>query len=881
MLKRKCGKKVLYILLIAVLVCISLVIHREMDQVYATSPVQATYYVSPDGDDTNPGTESQPFATIEKARDIIRTINDNMVGDIIVYIRGGKYYIEDTITFDERDSGTNGYKIYYKNYNGEEPEIIGGQKVTGWTLHEGNIYKAYVGTNWQPYNMIENGVTCTVARTPNTGYFEVDTKVIEGVSFKYKSADIPSQFDYSHASVMIWVGQAHWDWFTSLLSIDHVDFANNTIQVNPSTNTFRTMDTGARYYLKGSLDFLDAPGEFYYDQENGYVYYWPGNEAIDQQEIIAATVKNVIELKGSSPENPVMNLQFEGLKLVLSNYTNEHWSYQDPGTVGVGDNNEYDHGRYGLVYMENASYNTIKFCKLWNAGFSGIILNYAASHNTIYGNWIQNAGYHGIFLTGWGPNRGGFNSIDEAYVNHHNTVSNNYIYNCGLNVGHGSGVQLYMSGENEISYNQIHRMPRYGISLKGQRWGTQPSPYYGDTVTFDNHYDFNLCKDNVIKYNDIYDLCNDSGDCGAVEGWGTGKGNYVFNNRLHDYYNDVSSYAFFGYMNDDDSDYYTLENNLVYNWAGTKAFQNNGNSYLTYTNNHQCINEQDAMTKALQNNIDWESVGLKADFPFDTSIIPSVLLPTKLEAEKAQLSGGASINTNHPGYSGTGFIDEYGNTGATTTFTVNVPEAGDYQVTLRYSGELVERILGIYVNGIKVKDTNLSPTPDWDTWASKKEVLTLDEGINHIAYKNDSGNSGVANLDYIIVAPKTETTLLIEAENYSSMSGIQLHSDGKVVGWCDDGDWVSYDNIDLGTGYNQLTANVAVDPSSAGKRAEIRLDSTTGTVIGTLTVQDTGSWSIFEEQSTTLTGGSGIHNIYIIFKDGYGVGNFDWFRFSN
>ncbi|WP_304942791.1 carbohydrate-binding protein [Vallitalea guaymasensis] len=879
MLKNKSFNKTIIILMVFVTTHVFVITPISMEQAYAAG-IQATFYVSPDGNDTNPGTESQPFATITKARDVIRTINDNMTGDIIVYLREGKYYIEDTITFNESDSGTNGYKIYYRNYNNEEPEIVGGQKITGWTLHEGNIYKAYVGSNWQPYNMIENGVTCTVARTPNTGYFKVDTKVVEGISFKYKAEDIPDTFDYSDASVMIWVGQAHWDWFTSLLSIDNVDFTNKTIKVNPSTNTFRTMDTGARYYLKGSLDFLDTPGEFYYDQSDGYVYYWSGNDSIDQQEIIAATVNNVIELKGSSTDNHVMNLHFEGLKMVLSNYSNEHWSYQDPGTIGIGDNNEYEHGRYGLFYMENASHNTIRFCKIFNAGFSAIILNYAANNNTIYGNWIQDAGYNGIYLTGWGPNRGGFANITEAYVNHNNIISNNYIYNCGLNVGHGSGVQLYMSGNNEISYNEINRMPRYGISLKGQRWGTQPSTYYGETVTFDNHYDFNLCKDNVIKYNDMYDLCNDSGDCGAVEGWGTGKGNYVFNNRLHDYYNDVSSYAFFGFMNDDDSDYYTLENNLVYNWAGTRAFQNNGNSNLTYINNHHSTNEQDAMTKASQNGIDWDNVGLKGDFPFDTSLVATVLLPTKYEAEKAVLSGGASINTNHTGYSGTGFIDGYGSTGAATTFSVNTSKTGHYEVVLRYSGEVSERTLGVYVNGTKALDTNLPPTSDWDSWASKKEVLTLDEGLNTITYKNDAGNNGVANLDYIIVTPCTVEPITIEAEDYDSMNGVNLHPGDQVVGWCDDGDWLCYNNINLGNGYNELVVKVAVDPAYAGKRAEIRLDSVTGTLIGTLTIGDTGSWDTFQEQTISLTGGSGVHDIYVVFKDGSGVGNFDWFRFD-
>ena len=87
--------------------------------------------MSPTGSDTNPGTESAPFQTITKARDVVRTVNSNMTGDIYVYLRGGDYRITSTITFGTQDSGTNGHRIYYQAYPGETPVINGATKVTG------------------------------------------------------------------------------------------------------------------------------------------------------------------------------------------------------------------------------------------------------------------------------------------------------------------------------------------------------------------------------------------------------------------------------------------------------------------------------------------------------------------------------------------------------------------------------------------------------------------------------------------------------------------------------------------------------------------------------------------------------------------------------
>ncbi len=70
----------------------------------ASAGTQATYYVSPTGSDSNPGTLSAPFQTITKARDVVRMINSNMTGDIYIYLRGGNYSITSTITF-----GTTGF----------------------------------------------------------------------------------------------------------------------------------------------------------------------------------------------------------------------------------------------------------------------------------------------------------------------------------------------------------------------------------------------------------------------------------------------------------------------------------------------------------------------------------------------------------------------------------------------------------------------------------------------------------------------------------------------------------------------------------------------------------------------------------------------------
>lgn len=71
-----------------------------------------TYYVSPDGSDTNPGTQAQPWQTIQKA---VKTV---VAGDTVL-VRGGEY---STVYggWSFQSSGTQSQPITISNYSGEQ-----------------------------------------------------------------------------------------------------------------------------------------------------------------------------------------------------------------------------------------------------------------------------------------------------------------------------------------------------------------------------------------------------------------------------------------------------------------------------------------------------------------------------------------------------------------------------------------------------------------------------------------------------------------------------------------------------------------------------------------------------------------------------------------
>ena len=114
----------------------------------ATNGSNTYFYVAPDGDDGNSGTLEKPFKTLDRSREAVRTIKwkqmSGQVRDIVVMLRGGRYYHTKPVLFTENDSSNYGCKITYRNYPGEKPVLIGGMPVSGWKKYKGKIYRANI-----------------------------------------------------------------------------------------------------------------------------------------------------------------------------------------------------------------------------------------------------------------------------------------------------------------------------------------------------------------------------------------------------------------------------------------------------------------------------------------------------------------------------------------------------------------------------------------------------------------------------------------------------------------------------------------------------------------------------------------------------------------
>ncbi len=121
------------------------------------------------------------------------------------------------------------------------------------------------------------------------------------------------------------------------------------------------------------------------------------------------------------------------------------------------------------------------------------------------------------------------------------------------------------------------------------------------------------------------------------------------------------------------------------------------------------------------------------------------------EAESATIFHG-TVDSDHAGFSGTGFVNGTNEVGSYVEFTVPDAQAGAATLTFRYAnGTTAVRPMDLTVNGGTPTSTAFGSTTDWTSWTNATVPVTLTAGTNTIRVTSTTANGG-PNLDYLEVA---------------------------------------------------------------------------------------------------------------------------------
>ena len=233
---------------------------------------------------------------------------------------------------------------------------------------------------------------------------------------------------------------------------------------------------GAEWYVENIREFLDAPGEWYYDDRNSTLFYFPKDSTNLPTSGVGTFLRQLISIKGTI-DNPVSNITIANLT-----FTQTQPTYLDEYEVpSAGD---YSVHRGGTVFVEGVKNFLLQNCTFDSPGGNALFLSNYIRGAVIEGNEFVYTGDNAIVSAGstdlingtsgnqprgtqiignlmheigiWGKQVAGyFQAITAGTVLRDNVMFNGP--RAGINFNDGFG------GGNLVEYNLIFNMVRETI----------------------------------------------------------------------------------------------------------------------------------------------------------------------------------------------------------------------------------------------------------------------------------------------------------------------------------------------------------------------------------------------------------------------------------
>lgn len=505
------------------------------------------YFVSVSGNDTSSGlSPAQAFATLQKARDVVRAHRKQRSPDTTyVYLLKGEHKIKEPLLLTAEDGGTQSGPVIYSAYNKDRVVLNGGEKITGWRRYKDNIWVAELpqvkAGRWSFIQLFVNGKERKRARLPKTGFYRVkgfpdgDLKAgyqTKSKRFEFAQGDMKSTWKNIQDIDVI----AYHFWTDTHLTIESVNDSTHTVNFKyPSGKVFTDdfNNDGARYVVENVWEGLQDTGDWYLDKKEGKLYYisLPG-EDMSKTEVWAPVTSGFITLAGNALEKPVTDIYFRNIIFQYANVQLPAGNTNDAqGSSSIA----------AIINLKGAQRCVFDRCTITNTGGFAFNLAEGCSYNQFTYNTITNIAAGGFKMNGA---KAGETPLLQT---HHNIISDNEISNYGTIFPSAVGVLLMHSRNNEVVHNNIHHGYYTGVSV-GWEWGYQRS----------------VSRDNVVAYNYIHHIGQGLlSDMGAVYTLGVSPGTVVRNNLIHDV--DSHNYGGWGIYNDEGSTHILVENNIVYN----------------------------------------------------------------------------------------------------------------------------------------------------------------------------------------------------------------------------------------------------------------------------------------------------------------------------
>jgi parallel beta-helix repeat protein len=524
-------------------------------------------YVAPDGADTNAGSRGAPFATLEKARDMIR--EKRKAGDKslwTVWLRPGRHERSSTfhLTAEDRDT------IYRPH--GSDICVTGGFRITNWKNEGNGVWSAEVPgikdgtvyfeqlfvyetrairarwpktqTDWKfgetrKDYLIPQAVKQVITTNANKSVV-IEQYVIAKAGELDVLAKVPKE-ELRTAALVV-----HHNWDTTRRIILDYDAANNTVKMaGGQWKPWNPWRNNSLYYVENVRSAFTDPGEWFLAKQEGKVYYRPRPYEDMKKAVVQAPRNGMVQLVKM---DGCVNVTFSGVQFGVSDTPRREKEMNHGGLAALlgGDLSKPGPTQFepcqaagnteALILADNITSCTFENCLIQNTGEYGLWIRGNCHSNRVEGCQIFDTGAGSVRLCDF-PNK-----KNSAF---------NVIKNCTLTRGgrfHGSSTAVWIGEgtDNTLTHNHIADHYYTGISV-GWCWG-----YHGKSFR------------NEISYNLVENIGQAAlGDMGGIYTLGTQTGTRIINNVFRNI--DSFTYGGWGIYPDEGSEGLLIENNLVYN----------------------------------------------------------------------------------------------------------------------------------------------------------------------------------------------------------------------------------------------------------------------------------------------------------------------------
>jgi hypothetical protein len=365
---------------------------------------QKHIYVSPTGNDSNPGTKHKPVASIKRVQEIINEIESRgnfQENGVEVILDKGTYNLSDTISI------TNSHTpIKFKSAPGENVIITTGVSIAAKNLTEindDNVLKLLshtIKTRIKEIDLNTLGVASSdkwpnsfrgysgwpeiyiddkplqLSRWPNEGYVKIEKVVEKGSQPRNNEIPVrPGVFTYKEENQSSWDtnqeiylgGYWCYKWYDEIIKVDNIDKEKREISLAAPHHYGIGGPSGGLYYAMNLIEEIDQPGEYVFDRKENKIYLLLPEYANSESQLeISFKQGDMFSVKGSR------NITFEGI--TFSTHSGNIFNIKNSNNI-VFNNCTFKNISGTAIAITGGKQCGLNSCHIFNIGESGAVID--------------------------------------------------------------------------------------------------------------------------------------------------------------------------------------------------------------------------------------------------------------------------------------------------------------------------------------------------------------------------------------------------------------------------------------------------------------------------------------------------------------------------